>query len=62
MIIYENNLWNLSTNTFFYFIYLFNVLFVYRILSYFAKPNFIIYDEWFDDDLKKLRMILKIKK
>ena len=27
--------------------------FGYRILSYFAKPKFIIYDEWFDDDLKK---------
>ena len=23
-----------------------------RILSYFAKPNFIIYDEWFDNDLE----------
>ena len=27
--------------------------FVCRILSYFAKPNFIIYEECFDDDLKK---------
>ena len=24
-----------------------------RILSYFAKPKFIVYDEWFDDDVKK---------
>jgi len=32
--------------------YVFNVLFCNRILSYFAKPNFIIYDEWFDDNLK----------
>ena len=22
-------------------------------MSYFAKPNFIVYDEWFDNDLKK---------
>jgi len=34
-------------------IYLFNVLFCNRVLSYFAKPNFIVYDEWFNDDLKK---------
>jgi len=26
---------------------------IYRILSYFAKPNFIIYDEWFDNNLEK---------
>jgi len=24
-------------------------------LSYFAKPNFIVYDEWFDNNLKKDR-------
>ena len=23
-----------------------------RVLSYFAKPNFIVYDEWFDNDFK----------
>ena len=23
-------------------------------MSYFAKPNFLVYDEWFDNDLKKL--------
>ena len=33
-----------------------------RILSYFAKPNFIIYDEWFDDDLKKSKLDVKNKK
>ena len=33
-------------------IYLFNVLFCNRVLSYFAKPNFIVYDEWFDNNLK----------
>ena len=36
--------------------------FVYRILSYFAKPNFIIYDEWFDDDFKKSENDFKNKK
>ena len=33
-----------------------------RILSYFAKPNFIIYDEWFDDDLEKNKYDIKNKK
>ena len=36
--------------------------FVYRILSYFAKPNFIIYDEWFDNDFKKSENDFKNKK
>jgi len=31
-------------------------------LSYFAKPNFIIYDEWFDEDLEKDKIDLKNKK
>ncbi|MCQ9200501.1 MAG: hypothetical protein JJ846_007055 [Prochlorococcus marinus CUG1437] len=31
-------------------------------MSYFAKPNFIVYDEWFDDDLKKNKINLKNKK
>ena len=31
-------------------------------MSYFAKPNFIIYDEWFDDDLKKTKLDVKNKK
>ena len=35
--------------------------FVYRILSYFAKPNFIIYDEWFADDLEKTKLNSKNK-
>jgi len=26
-------------------------------LSYFAKPNFIVYDEWFDDDLEKTKNV-----
>ena len=37
-------------------------MFVLRILSYFAKPNFIIYDEWFDDDFKKTEDSPKNKK
>ena len=28
-------------------------------MSYFAKPNFIIYDEWFDDDLEKTKLEVK---
>ena len=31
-------------------------------MSYFAKPNFIIYDEWFDDNLEKTNFYLKNKK
>ena len=33
-----------------------------RVLSYFAKPNFIGYDEWFDNDLKKNMLNVKNKK
>ena len=33
-----------------------------KILSYFAEPNFIIYDEWFDDDLEKTKLNVKYKK
>ena len=33
-----------------------------KILSYFAEPNFIIYDEWFDDDLEKTKLDFKNKK
>ena len=47
---------------FFYLIYFFNVLFCNRVLSYFAKPNFIVYDEWFDNDFKKTKLDFKIKK
>jgi len=43
-------------------IYLFNVLFCNRVLSYFAKPNFIVYDEWFDNDFKKTKLDFKNKK
>ena len=35
-------------------IYLLIVLFFNSVLSYFAKPNFIVYDEWFENDFKKL--------
>ena len=47
---------------FFYLSYVFNIIFLNRILSYFAKPNFIIYDEWFDDNLEKTNFYLKNKK
>ena len=43
-------------------IYFFNVLFSNRVLSYFAKPNFIVYEEWFDNDFKKIRLDFKNKK
>ncbi len=43
-------------------IYLFNVLFCNRVLSYFAKPNFIVYDEWFDDNFQKTKLNVKNKK
>ena len=45
-----------------YLIYFFNVFFRKRILSYFAKSNFIIYDEWFDEDLEKVKLDIKNKK
>ena len=31
-------------------------------MSYFAKSNFIIYDEWFDEDLEKNKLDFKNKK
>ena len=31
-------------------------------MSYFAKPNFIVYDEWFDNDIKKTKLNFKNKK
>ncbi len=31
-------------------------------MSYFAKPNFIVYDEWFDNDFKKPKINVKKKK
>ena len=33
-----------------------------RVLSYFAKPNFIVYDEWFDNDFQKNKLNVKNKK
>ena len=32
-----------------------------KVLSYFAKPNFIVYDEWFDNDFKKTKLNVKNK-
>ena len=31
-------------------------------MSYFAKPNFIVYDKWFDDDFEKNKLDVKNKK
>ena len=31
-------------------------------MYYFAKPNFIVYDEWFDNDFKKTKINVKNKK
>ena len=60
----KHDLWNLLTKITFFFslLYLFNVLFCNRVLSYFAKPNFIVYDEWFDNDFKKSKLDFKNKK
>ena len=48
------------------FLFLFDLFFLIyfsnRILSYFAKPNFIVYDEWFDNDFKKTKLDFKNKK
>ena len=33
-----------------------------KVLSYFAKPNFIVYDEWFDDNFQKTKLNVKNKK
>ena len=64
MIIYKHDLWNLPTKITFFFslIYIFNIFFCNRILSYFAKPNFIVYDEWFDNDYQKTTLNFKNKK
>ena len=32
-----------------------------RVLSYFAKPNFIVYDEWFDNDFQKNKLNVQKK-
>ena len=52
-----------NKNKFLYFFVLFcNVLFHDRHFSYFAKPYFMVYDEWFDNDLKKTKINVKNKK
>ena len=33
-----------------------------KVLSYFAKPNFIVYDEWFNNDFKKTKLNVQNKK
>ena len=47
---------NNKNNLFFNLVYFFNVLFFNRVLSYFAKPNFIVFNEWFDNDFKKTKL------
>ena len=49
------------------FLFIFDLSFKYTffwdgVLFYFAKPNFIVYDEWFDNDLKKTQLNFKNKK
>ena len=51
-----------KNNFLFSLIYLFNLLFCYRVLSHFAKPKFIVNDEWFDENLEKNNYYLKNKK
>ena len=51
-----------KNNFLFFLIYFFNILFFNSVLSYFAKPNFIVYDEWFDNDFKKTKLDFKNKK
>ena len=62
--IYKRDLWNLPTIITFFFIliYFFYVLFFNIVLSYFAKPNFIVYDESFDNASKKNKLDFKNKK
>ena len=58
MMIYKHYLWNLPTKITFSFLFnlSFRSTFYIEILSYFAIPNFIIYDEWFDDNLEKTKL------
>jgi len=49
-----------KTNFLFFFdLSLLIYFFFQRVLSYFAKPNLIVYDEWFDNDLKKTKINVK---
>ena len=52
--IYKHDLLNLPTKITFFFslIYLFNVFLIDSCLN-FTKPNFIVYDVWFDNDFQK---------
>ena len=53
-----------NKNNFLFFLYFILLMYFFcdRLLSYFAKPNFIVYDEWFDNDLKKTKLNVKDKK
>ncbi len=51
-----------KNNLLFYISYVLNVLFCNEILSCFAKPKFIIYDEWFDENSNDTKLDVKNKK
>ena len=53
---------NKNNFLFLFILYFLIYFFCNRILSYFAKPNFIVYDEWFDDNFKKTKLDVKNKK
>jgi len=42
--------------------FIFLITFLKTVLSYFAKPNFIVYDNWFDNDFRKSKIYIKNKK
>ena len=53
-----------NKNNFLFFNWFIFLIFFFsnRFLSYFAKPNYIVYDEWFDNDFKKTKLDFKNKK
>ena len=64
MMKFKHDLWNLPTKiTFFFLWFIFFIYFFWdRALSDFAKPNLIVYDECFYNDLKKIKLNVKNKK
>ena len=51
-----------KNNFLFFFDLSFYCTFFNWVLSYFAKPNYIVYDEWFDNYLIKTKLNVKNKK
>ena len=53
-----------NKNNFLFFLWFIFLVYFFcnRVLSYFAKPNFIVYDEWFDNDFKKNKLNFKNNK